>query len=321
VAHLGITALAVAADELSGGLPEEASTERAPETVATIPLHYEKTVYGVLVVHTEREDAFSDHELEGFDVLGRTVGFIINAVKSHRLLFTDAVVDLEFLVPEDESELGHVAGDLDCELTLTGHVANGSRRVLYVDVEGAPPEDVVAAMADDSRVEQARVISAGDDEGRIELIVSPPSLLHTVSHAGATVRTAVADPRGTRLVAEAPVDANVRDIVEHVRSEYPDAELQSQRDRDREVTPLGRPDGVLEELTDRQREVLETAYRAGYYAWPRGSTAADLAESLGIASSTLHGHLRKAESTILSTLLEHEYTTRRDDGLTTSGEE
>jgi len=49
--------------------------------------------------------------------------------------------------------------------------------------------------------------------------------------------------------------------------------------------------------------VLEAAFRAGYYDWPRGSTAEELADSLELTGPTLHGHLRKAERTVLAWLL------------------
>jgi predicted DNA binding protein len=78
----------------------------------------------------------------------------------------------------------------------------------------------------------------------------------------------------------------------------------STRERDREITTVGRPGGVLDELTDRQREVLEAAYQAGYFAWPRESTAEEVADALGLSSPTVHGHLRKAEVVILSALLD-----------------
>lgn len=291
----------------SGSDPwQDAVNECGFRSVAAVPLHHEGTVYGVLMVHTARENAFSDREQDGFDVLGRTVGFIVNAVRSHKLLCTDTVVELEFRVTDVDSAFGTVADDLDCELELEGCVASGQRWVLYFDVDGAPPEDVVGAAADDSRVERARVISASDADGRVELNVTAPSLWHTVSHAGASVRTAVAGPDDARLVVEAPVETDVREVIDPIQSEYPDVELLAQRDRDREVTTVGRPDGVLGGLTDRQLEVLEATYRAGYFAWPRESTANDVAESLDLASATLHGHLRKAEESILSTLFDEE---------------
>jgi predicted DNA binding protein len=59
-------------------------------------------------------------------------------------------------------------------------------------------------------------------------------------------------------------------------------------------------------LTERQREALEAAYRAGYFDWPRETTAEEVAETLDIAASTLTAHLRKAEATLLTELFSAE---------------
>lgn len=56
-------------------------------------------------------------------------------------------------------------------------------------------------------------------------------------------------------------------------------------------------------LTDRQREVVTAALTRGYYDWPREITNGELAEELGISRATLHEHLRKAERTLLSSVL------------------
>jgi len=61
---------------------------------------------------------------------------------------------------------------------------------------------------------------------------------------------------------------------------------------------------TLDHLTERQRDVLEAAYEAGYFEWPRESTAEEVADSLDIASPTLHSHLRKAENHILTAFFE-----------------
>jgi predicted DNA binding protein len=53
------------------------------------------------------------------------------------------------------------------------------------------------------------------------------------------------------------------------------------------------------ELTERQREVFETARSHGYYEWPRHTTAAELADTLEISKATVLEYLRKAESKLL----------------------
>lgn len=56
-------------------------------------------------------------------------------------------------------------------------------------------------------------------------------------------------------------------------------------------------------LTDRQREVLSTAYEMGYFASPRRANATAVAEELGIDVSTFTEHLAAAQSTLLEDLL------------------
>lgn len=62
-------------------------------------------------------------------------------------------------------------------------------------------------------------------------------------------------------------------------------------------------DTVLSPLTDRQREVFQTAVEEGYYEVPRSTTNEDIAELLDCAASTVDEHLRRAESRVVSGLL------------------
>ena len=56
-------------------------------------------------------------------------------------------------------------------------------------------------------------------------------------------------------------------------------------------------------LTDRQREVLETALLMGYFEVPRKCTLAELSDSLGVDPSTASTVLRRGESRIVATYL------------------
>lgn len=57
-------------------------------------------------------------------------------------------------------------------------------------------------------------------------------------------------------------------------------------------------------LTDRQLEVLQTAYEMGYFDRPRESNATDVARALAIDPSTFGEHLAAAQSKLLQDLLE-----------------
>jgi predicted DNA binding protein len=57
-------------------------------------------------------------------------------------------------------------------------------------------------------------------------------------------------------------------------------------------------------LTERQREVLETAHSMGYFDYPKGANAGDVADELGITSSTFSEHLAAAQSKLLEAILD-----------------
>ncbi|WP_254533040.1 helix-turn-helix domain-containing protein [Natrinema gelatinilyticum] len=58
------------------------------------------------------------------------------------------------------------------------------------------------------------------------------------------------------------------------------------------------------QLTDRQREVLETAYRMGYFDHPKDANAKNIADVFGIAPATFVEHLAAAQSKVLEVVLD-----------------
>ncbi|SNR62627.1 Predicted DNA binding protein, contains HTH domain [Halorubrum vacuolatum] len=56
-------------------------------------------------------------------------------------------------------------------------------------------------------------------------------------------------------------------------------------------------------LTERQREVIETAVRMGYFNVPRDSTLAELADELAVDKSTASTILRRGEAQLIKSFL------------------
>jgi len=69
--------------------------------------------------------------------------------------------------------------------------------------------------------------------------------------------------------------------------------------------PPGLPaSGILDGLTSRQREVLATAIAVGYYDHEGGVGVEDVADELGLGSTTVWEHLSRAESTVMNALFD-----------------
>jgi hypothetical protein len=67
------------------------------------------------------------------------------------------------------------------------------------------------------------------------------------------------------------------------------------------------PISPLTQLTEKQRDVLLTAYKTGYYDIPRRINSEALAKKLGLGDATVVEHLRKAELRLIKQIIESEH--------------
>lgn len=137
--------------------------------------------------------------------------------------------------------------------------------------------------------------------------VSASSSTVSLADMGGVIREGVAEDGAGRLVFELPQDADIRAIVEAVVGRYDDSELLAQREHERTSTRGAEFRAALSDaLTDRQAEVMKTAYLSGFFEWPRDNGGDELAASLGISGPTFHEHIRTGQRKLLESFFESE---------------
>ncbi len=283
----------------------EAALARGVQSVVSVPLRYADTVYGFLTVGATRPDAFSEREQSAFEVLGEVIGFAINAVQSKQLLLSDATTELEFEIADDRSVFVAASRAASCSLSLDGMVPVGDGTLLcYATVSDASPEDVVDGVADEVGVADARVVGERADGSVVEFALVGESVVHALTQRGAHVRSVDAEYGSATLTVAVAPSVDVRSLVEHVQAAF-DLQLAAKREVERPQQPGPNLRRALDDtLTDRQRAALRAAYHGGYFEWPRGSTAEELADAMDISSPTFHQHLRAAQRKLLSAFLD-----------------
>ncbi|GGC58008.1 bacterio-opsin activator domain-containing protein [Haloferax sulfurifontis] len=281
-----------------------------------VAIDYRETMYGALVVYDET-DGFDDESAALFSDLGATVGNGISAAQSKQLLNGDSVVELEFQVGGDAGDTGVLAGlsaTLDCQLSLDSASRLDDGLTCFVSVAGASGADAVEAAVDADDVSQARVVSDGDEESVVELRTDAEAVLSTAIDHGASVERLTLSEGSGSLALHVAADADHGALVEAVTTAAPGVSVVAKREVERSVqSPDSFRRALDSKLTDRQRTVLETSLVSGYFEWPRGSTAEEVADSLGISPPTLHEHLRTAERKLIETYFDELSPAPADD--------
>ncbi|WP_121822311.1 bacterio-opsin activator domain-containing protein [Halostella salina] len=278
-------------------------------SAAVVPIQYDETVFGVVALYEDAAEAFDERETAVLEELGRMIGHAMTAVDRKEALVADERTELEFRLTDDDYFFTGVTAGTDVGIVFDGMTprTDGSDLV-YVTVHDGSPDAVRAAAAEASVVEDATLVRDHGDRCCFEFATTDDTVAATLASYGASVASMTAANGTARITVELPTTADVRSLVQAVTAEFDGMELLAQRehrgtdgdDRDpsRDATDL------LGLLTERQRAVLETAYRSGYFEWPRDRTAEEVAGSLDIASPTLHNHLRLAQSELFGALFE-----------------
>ncbi|WP_265111257.1 bacterio-opsin activator domain-containing protein [Halosolutus halophilus] len=274
--------------------------------IAKVPLAYGDTVYGTLSVATERTGAFEDDERAWLATIGHQIGYAIAAIRRRNLLLSDRVVELEVACRDDRSFFVDASRRLDCRFELDSLVPIGeSTQLYYVRLEGASPADVFDLADAAPGIEDCRLVETDEEGWRVEFVIEGSCPIVTLTEYGVTVHEAVFETGSATITGDCAADADLRTILDGLRSAFPNSELQGKREAERTVqTAREFREGLEDRLTDRQEAALRAAYFGGYYDWPRESTAEEVADAMGVSSPTLHNHLRKGQHELLRTFFD-----------------
>ncbi|MFB6091579.1 MAG: bacterio-opsin activator domain-containing protein [Haloquadratum sp.] len=279
--------------------------------IVAVPLGYREMTYGALVVYVR--GSLSDEERSMLASIGETVGNGINAAESKQLLYGDSAVELEFEHADTRDVVVDLSVEFETSVRLEGTTLTDEGVVsCYVAIEDADPDRVLSVLDPLEAVPSARCVSERDDGTLFEFRLTGASVLLPLTEFGATVESFGATNGSGRLVVRTPPKADLRALVESIRSSYPDVDIVAKREVEDEVQSTSSFRRTLEEkLTARQRDVMETALVSGYFEWPRGSTAEEVAASLGIAAPTFHEHLRAGERKLIESFFDETSDRRR----------
>ncbi|MDS0473838.1 bacterio-opsin activator domain-containing protein [Natrinema sp. 1APR25-10V2] len=275
----------------------EAARARGYRSSAAIPIVHEDLVYGVLNVYSESPRAFEGPETAVLTRIGDVIAHAITAIERKDALVSDAVIELEFSVDAMAQPLIELSASESCTIEFEQLVGGDETLLAYGSAHGVSQEAFSEVIERTDGLGDVRFLSAGRDEFEFELVApAAVSLFETIATHGGRVASATIADGEFRFVVELPRGRDTRRMIELIKSKRDDVTYLAQRTTERgDRSDSATPSVIEDDLTDKQRAALETAYFAGYFDWPRGSTGEEIAERLGIAPATFNQHLRTAE--------------------------
>ncbi|MFB6162762.1 MAG: bacterio-opsin activator domain-containing protein [Halococcoides sp.] len=277
-----------------------------------VPIAFREVLEAVLVVETERGPIDED-ERELLAEAADLVAVAIHAIETEGALIADRAIELGVRVENGTpyaAALAAIDAGSDARVSVLGTVPTEEFVRQFVTLRGVDPDRFVETLADRSSVRSLTRYGPADGQPRLEVHLDGPTPETTLASAGVLVESVVATAAGTEIIVECTPRRPIEAILDHLAEFVGPVSTMWRRERER-------PDGstVLERgqnvttvildraaLTDRQREVLETAVHRGYFDQPRGSSAAEIGETLGITESTVRDHLRRAERKLFEAL-------------------
>ncbi len=266
--------------------------------VLSVPVSYDGITRGTLYARVTASVDDCERVRELVEECAELLGHAIGDDERRRALAAERWVQFTVTVDSAASPLSRAVDEVGGPVTMTALVPHGDDEALcYLSPE--KPSAFASAASETTGIEQVR--RAGDE--RVQAVVTEPIPCNVVTSHGGTIRQAHIESTSSTVVVRFPDGEAFDPVLDALAQRFDDVGIAdfttAAADTDDDSEPLGR-------LTDRQREVLEVAFRSGYFEKPRPNDATAVAETLDIARPTYDEILRAAQRNLLSELFDGE---------------
>lgn len=287
---------------------QQEAIQRDYRASIAVPVVYQDTLYGVLSLYAAEENVFNQLEVSVLQELGETIGYALNAIERKQAFTSEQSVELAFEISDRGDSILDITTEIGGRFELENLVErrDGSITLFFV-VEEADVDAVIAWTEKHPQLYEIQELTDREEECLFECVLDESTIWAQLHHRGSRVREAFATPDMARVVIRIPQSADPRSFDALLNERLGEAELVARREFEEPVmTPEEFEAEFRNRLTERQNEVLQTAYYAGFFEWPRETQSGELAEILGISQPTVSRHLRSSEETFLSMMYDNQ---------------
>lgn len=163
--------------------------------------------------------------------------------------------------------------------------------IALLEIRTPDPVPIITEIDRREDITDLELLWKQDDTTLVQVETTNPLLLFPILKAGIPLKTPFEITDGVSTWELTTSSARLSELGNRLTEAGIDFDIDYVRDE-----PADPADTLL---TDRQREVVLTALKHGYYDTPRGATLTEVAEALGVSKATGSDVLHRAEGKIL----------------------
>jgi len=266
-------------------------------SVAAMPITHNDIRFGVLTVYGVTA-AVSDREQALLAEYAETVGYAFQTAAWKRTLLSSATATIEFTVTGGCHPLTDLVTALpeDSTLRTTTVIPRNDDEILYITaVDGATEDDLTEAVEATETVVSVDYYRTDDRGNSVQCGLVTTSLAPEprLVDAGASLSQTILEDGRAHITATIGARTTVQACVDALSELCGNGSVSTLwTTPDQPASTVARP---VDELTERQRQVLDLAIEAGYFERPRHNNTGELADALDISRATFTQHLRAAQ--------------------------
>jgi len=218
---------------------------------------------------------------------------------------SDAFVELEFTLADDEHPAVRLSESLDCRVELLDAVRSSDETTTaFFDVTCGRSVAVAEHARPAGHARDVRVLKQ-HDRGCVAEVSLTESVFETLASVQVPLQSLVITDGVARFVATVPPERQPDDVFSLVQENHAGVTLVRKKPT-RLAAPFATRTAfqsmLRERFTDRQWRALDLAFTHGYFDRPRRITQSGLSEKMDISPSTFGQHLHTALRKLLDTL-------------------
>lgn len=212
-------------------------------------------------------------------------------------------VIVEFSIPAEDFILGKaVKQTTGLSVELEKMVPTGSAAIPYFWVVGEGTERFDEVLEREPELSSFETVDELEDRRlyRAEWNRTADTFVQQIVAADAILQEAGGDAESWEFQLRFPDSAELSSFHTACREHGIDLTIRSLYNQVESTTE------GLANLTESQRSLIERAYDEGYFAVPRQTTLAEIADELGLSAQSVNERLRRGMSTLIETTLKSE---------------